>query len=561
MRNVLLLTKVFLKTGGNAFASDKKNKKKSAKVGNAILYALLLVCFFPLMFLVYQMVNLIYEPLKAINQEGTLMVLILSIVSITIFVFSMFSIASVLFFSKDIEYLLPMPFKPREITMAKFLYILLGEYLVEAIFLIPVFAVWVMHNDLGILFYVNAVIIFLITPVVPILLSAIIMMPIMRFSGLVKHKDIFTIFGSIIGIVFAIGINVVAQNTKGGSDSQLQAEMVKKVMQGKNGMIDYISTIFVNVKSSAKALVSEDIKMALINLLITLVIVAAALAIYMILSDVLYLKGAMNSSGSVSKKKKISSKEFEKGTAISSPTAALAKRELKLIFRTPIYLMNCAGSIIIMPLCFIPMMFSGNLMKQMPSITNLINSSDAAKVVTIIILYAVFAFMTSVSPSSATAISREGENIFISKYLPVSYKKQLDAKLIVSIGINFVGSVIVLIIGTILFKFNVVLIIYGLIFAVLITSFTSIIGLLIDVMRPKLSWNTEEQAVKQNINSMISFLISAVLLGSCTLPSIFLLDKVLWINALALIVLLVILNVSSYYILSTYGVKRFAVIE
>ena len=558
MHNILLLTKVFLKTGGNSFASDSNKKKKSAKIGNGLMYLLICICFLPLIGLIFTVLNNVYGSFKALNQEGYLMTFVLSSVSMVIFIFSMFSIASILFFSKDIEYLLPMPFKAREITIAKFLYILFGEYLISAFILIPAYAVWIINSNPGVMFYVAAVIVFLVTPIVPILLSAIIIMPIMRFSGLVKHKDAFTIVGSFIGIGFGVGINIFTQSVGKNANSP---GALQNILQSKNELINSIATIFVNVKSSTKAIVLSGSSEGIINLLILFVIIVAALGIYMVLSDALYLKGAMSSSGSVSKKKKISSEQFEKSTDTNSPLLALVKREIKIILRTPVYLMNCGSTVLLVPICCIPVFLSGNLFSQLGGLASTIASSESAQIITLMIIYAISAFTVAVAPASGTAISREGSSIYVSKYIPVDYKKQLDAKLIVSFSISAISLILILAIVEILLKLNAILFIASLLITLLISSFASIVALLIDVMKPKLSWNTEEQAVKQNFNPFFAFAISAVILALGILPTILLIDKGLWINILVILAILAAINVAAYYVLSNYGVKRFASIE
>lgn len=562
MRNILLLLNVLFKSGGNAFDTSKNNKShnKNKGIGNAALYVILFICFLPLTFVAYNCTNTLYEVFKPLNQEGYVMQLALTTVSVTIFVFSMFSIASVLFFSKDIEYFLPLPLKSREITMAKFLYILIGEYFIEAIFIIPTYVMWIINEAPGVLFYINAIIVFLVTPVIPILISSFIIMPVMRFSGFSKHKDMFTIIASLCGIGFAIGINIFVNSSV---SQKFDVNSITNMMNSKNGFMDVTSSIFVNVNISAKCLTDYNIGTCLVNMLLLLVIIACAIFIFSILSDALYLKGTMNSIGSFSKKKKITDKEFEKSTSGRKPIIALTLNEAKSIIRTPIYLMNCAGSLIFSPIFMAIIYFQISSDIEIDKIISLLNDNEFYRIVALVIIYGITVLLATISPPSGTSISREGSNLFISRYIPVDYFEQIKAKLIPSIVIDCLASYIIVLFTVIILKRDIIFIISSIIVATLIASYSSMVAILIDIMRPKLTWNTEEQAVKQNLNPFIAYIICLATLAPGAILTIVLglNGTSIYICELVMIATLVALNFIIYIILKGYGLKRFIDLE
>ncbi|WP_261830313.1 putative ABC transporter permease subunit [Inconstantimicrobium mannanitabidum] len=561
MRNILLLTKVLFKSGGNMGLGGKNSKKSSklSNVGGVFLYLLLALCFVPLGFAVFEMLDGMYQSLNAVNQGGYVIGLSFVMVSFIIFFFSIFSIAAVLFYSKDIGYLLPLPFKPREITLAKFLYILIGEYLIEALIVIPTYAVWVVNNGVTPLFIINAILVFLLTPVFPILVASIIIMPIMRFSSLSKHKDAFTVISSLMAIVVGLGINVFMNRTGSMLHGNKMA-MAQQILQTKNGMLSSISGLFINARLGAEALTGNTANQV-INVLLLLLIVALAVMLFVVLSDALYLKGAMSISDSASKKTKISNEEFDKSTNMNGQISTLVKREMKILMRTPVYLLNCVGTIIIMPICFVPMLFVNKGGINFSSVGASMQNNNVKQSIALLVVYGAITLFAGISPTASTAISREGSIFFVSKYIPVDYMKQIWAKLIPSIAINFLGTLIMAVGVTILLHISVDICLIALLIGLLISSFTAFLGILVDLIRPKLVWNGEEQAVKQNLNSFIGFIISCVLLGICAIPVVmFCLDS-MWLTAGAIIGILVVLNLIGYFIVSTYGVSRFKAIE
>ncbi|MCH5138958.1 transporter, partial [Clostridiaceae bacterium UIB06] len=79
-----------------------------------------------------------------------------------------------------------------------------------------------------------------------------------------------------------------------------------------------------------------------------------------------------------------------------------------------------------------------------------------------------------------------------------------------------IAMVVVLLVGFILVKPQVYLPIIILLFSLPAITFISIIGIIIDLNFPKLNWDNEVKAVKQNFNLVITLfigMISAVLIG------------------------------------------------
>jgi ABC-2 type transport system permease protein len=90
--------------------------------------------------------------------------------------------------------------------------------------------------------------------------------------------------------------------------------------------------------------------------------------------------------------------------------------------------------------------------------------------------------------------------------------------------------------------------------------FSAFAGILIDLNFPKLIWDNEQKAVKQNFNVVLNMLLSVVVVG-IPIFIIIALHFTLWITFLTLISVFVILDLLLYNILSTVGVRLFEKIE
>lgn len=125
-----------------------------------------------------------------------------------------------------------------------------------------------------------------------------------------------------------------------------------------------------------------------------------------------------------------------------------------------------------------------------------------------LILTALLMFISWVNPIIATAISREGGRMPIAKYIPVSPRTQLWAKLSVSLTIN--GAAILLMgiaVAALLGTHYLGAVLGAVVLANLFSLATGCIALTIDASRPILHWQTEQQVMKQNMNQMICMLV------------------------------------------------------
>ena len=84
------------------------------------MYIILFICCFPMVFVFYYMFDELIKVLAQIHQEGVMIGFGFQIANFVTFLFSIFLIPSVFYFSKDSETLLSLPIKPQTILASKF---------------------------------------------------------------------------------------------------------------------------------------------------------------------------------------------------------------------------------------------------------------------------------------------------------------------------------------------------------------------------------------------------------------------------------------------------------
>jgi ABC-2 type transport system permease protein len=554
MSRFLALTKVLFKsTGEGMFQKDKKKLPKTIA-----LMILMAVAFLPMVAMFVAMAATYYSTFVQMNQEGMILAIGVSAASLVIFVFGIFYVMSTFYFSSDIENLLPLPLKPSTILGAKFTVVLIYEYLTELVFLLPIMITFGVMSGAGIPYYLYSILIFLTLPIIPLVAAAFISMLIMRFAPFAKNKDAFSTIAGVFGLFIALGFNVVFQ--KFGANTQNPEALIQLMAQGNNSLINTISNIFPSGKLAVNALLFNGEIKGLVNILLFIIVTAALLLILLILGEALYFKGVIGISQAASKRKKLSTKELDENTVQSSALTSYLIKELRILFRTPAFFMNCVLMNFLFPLfLFIPFISQPDLLKSIGTVRVFLNSGNLPGYI-IAIVFGVMMFVSVASPTACTAISREGQNIFVCKYLPISYKKQIFAKILSAIMLNFVGLGLIIITIMVVLLPPITLLLQTIVLAILVTIFSAFSGILIDLSFPKLSWDTEQRAVKQNMNVIIEMLAGFALTG-LTIFGIVSLGLSLWVSFGILVAVYGIVDLVLYWIISTAGVNMFKKIQ
>lgn len=533
MNKLLILTKILIKNNDNPFESGFNKKRKLSMI------ILLTICFLPLALTFAASIISSYDILAKFNLQGMLLASTIASSCIVMIVFGFFYVMSIFYFSKDIDTLLPLPLKPYEILGAKLIVIILFEYFVELVTLLPTLAGFC-YKAGNAIFIIYGVIIFLTLPIIPIIICGLISMVIMAFTNLVKDKDRFKFLSGIFAIVLAVLFNIFIRKVSGPT-------ALITSLKDNSSVINNATRFFPTAKLATLSLLNSTTFLGLINLFIFLVVSVIALIIFVIAAQSLYFKGAIGMSESTSKGKRLSNNELNKSSIQSSKLKSYTIKELKLLLRTPAYLQNCIiGGVILPPIMLLIILFSnGSLSKSF----NLPMNNMFLTIATGILLVA-----TSFNMICSTAISREGEGFFVMKYLPISYKEQILAKVLLGILVSIIADILMLIVGSIVFKINLLMIVLLAIVSIVGIIFYSFLGIIIDLKFPKLDWDNEVKAVKQNFNGLLVFLALLVTSAITAIVSI-VLNLNLITTFIILLIVYFILSLLTYKLAMTKGIE------
>ena len=502
MDKVVKLTKIFLK---NSFSNMDERMGISTKSKNKILiYGILFLYFAGLIiFLGYNLL----DGLIAIHQETVFVGMILFMIFGLAIIQTIFSSINILYFTKDSEYILPLPLKPYQIILARTNVMLIAEYVI--IFLIG-FIPLVMYGILtgaGIVYYITTILAVVLIPILPVLLISMLVMFIMSFARLTKNRNRFQLFATLLVLAIIIALSI---STSGMKQDLTNEEMAQMVVQA-NGMIELVKGYVPTVDYLMEALTTNSLFTAIVEVLKTLGITIIGFIVYMLIAQKIYFKGLVGNlfgGGASNTNKKINQKEYKNSKLYKSYVG----KEFKNMARNPVFLMQCLIPAILIPIIMVVVVYAGLNSDGMglEQITQMLQQMPTNTFIIACVILGVIQFFTMFIYISITAISRDGENAVFIKYIPVPLYKQYMYKIIPNIIMNIVTIIITLGMAQYILHLPIVTIIALFIVATIMGLLQSIAMLIIDLKRPKLNWDSEYAVAKQNLNLIFPMLLGMV---------------------------------------------------
>lgn len=451
----------------------------------------------------------ITKQLQEINQAYTFTNILLLMNFFILFAKSVFESLNVLYFSKDLKVFLRMPIKPKNLLHSKMLNMIVSEYEMELIMLAIPMIVYGILTNVSLTFYIYMIAILLILPIIPILITSLVIAIIMRFTNKIKNKSK-VIYITLILTTLIVGVITSSFN----SQQDLSVSAVKNVILKANGVAETIADYFVLIKPIMNTLLNYDNIDGLKSLIIYAIenIICYVFVIWFM--SKIYLKGAIGAT--INSKKNTKSRDAEltiKDFKKKNKYRTYIAKELKTLVRTPIFCIECIIVPVLYPF-FIFFVIIG--MTEFASFVGLDLWGKIRNVAVepfgLAITLAVGQIFYMMNFTSIIAISRESQNAMITKFIPITLKKQFDLKIFLGMTFNMIASVLVTVFYYMCTNdWLVTIIIFVMLY--LINRMGEKFKLLIDLHKPQLVWDTEYTMMKQNTNVMYELFYSLIVGG------------------------------------------------
>ena len=511
----------------------KKNSKRS------FLIPLFIALY--LMFMVWGGANSLFEKFAPIGLNYVLLSLFVVGISFMTLIEGIYKTSSLIFNCKDDQLLLSLPIKRSTVLFIRVFKFYVFELLFNSIFLLPVMIAYIRWADsINYTYYITSIVMLLLLPIIPIVLSLIIGTITSSVTSKFKYKNAAQI---IISMILIIGIMYMSYNSE---------SLLNYLMKHATSMDEVITKIYYPAGAYAKLVTN----FRLLDLLVFIVVHIIIFAVTIFVLSKFYFKINSKLKGVVTTKKiKFDALVIKK----SSVYHALIKKELNTFFKIPVFIVNAGFALVLYIIAIIAITIRFDkvisIFANTPELnisTDLITNNLSILILALVLFVA---FMTSITNS---VISLEGRNINILKALPIKTKTILMSKiyssLVLTTPIVLLGELILFI----KFKISIIECLMLLILGILIPLVSHFIGILVNLKYPKLDAENSTEVVKQSASSFISVMMGMVLLLLSIMAILKLIGlvKAMWILLMALIIFIVI-DLILYLYLSKVGVKQF----
>ncbi len=509
MTNYLSLAKVFIRS----LSMTKPSTKKQMIVTKILLALVSLFIILPFVVVSGLFIYTVTNSLVEYNYETIGLEFMCILLCVFTFIFSFNVILNELYFTGDIENLLPLPLKPREIVGAKIASIFCAESLVQL--LVIFFSVIGFFFALGLSFknFLLGILGMITLPMIPIIYCSIISLLIMSFTRFIKNKETIR----KVGLVFVLAVLMLFVYFLGALQNFDLELYIEGFVNGDQTFLHVMRGIFPHINLFIDILVTGSIRSLLLYILVNIGFIVVLLG----LADVCYFKGVVGLSSKDTESKK-SSSNILNNIKVENPTNSYFKKEIFTLFRTSSYFLNCILINFIWPI------FVYVICKlKFPDLTlsklkNLVTSTDNNTLIIIFMfVIGVSILLPALNSIASSSFSREGKNFYFMKYIPMDYSSQVYVKLLVSFIIAFIGVNVFSLIFYLVIGLKVSTAFIFLIISFLAILFICSLGIIIDSINPKLVWDDELNALRENSNNFIvmgiSIFVFIVLAGLCYL--------------------------------------------
>jgi ABC-2 type transport system permease protein len=522
------------------------------------LFAFAFLSLLPSLYGLVLFIQSIFLALKPLGQERALLTLGVLAGQFFILLFGLYYVISAFYFSRDLEFLIPLPLKPFEVMASKFAVILVNEYLTVLVVVVPVLAGYGVLAKGGLPYWTNAVLVYLFLPVIPLAVVSILVVVLMRFVNISRKKDAVILIGSIILIVLGIGIQFIVGRPAHGTPD---ARAMTGFFTSPDSLLNLIGRRFPPSIWATKAIAGGFSAAGFLNLALFVGTSVLLFAGILVLSERLFYRGLVGLGEVSGRKRPLSAAQMaRKVSSGRHPVRAIFAREWRIMNRTPIFLLNGVLVVVIVPVVFVFMAGTGGRGDN----TAILKMMTTANPVTVILAAALFMTVCgSLNGTSSSTFSREGAQFWISRVIPVSPRDQVTAKFIHSYLVSIMGTVTASVVAVVILHLGPAPLAAAAALSLAAGVLLTAVGMMIDLARPLLDWTNPQKAIKQNLNVLFAMFADIGIL-----TGLFFVMKLLGrlgirgvLVLVVLFILLAALSAMSLRLLFAFAGKRYGEIE
>ena len=471
MKKVLGLVKIQIWAMlGSMFAIGQYKKKKSKALYAG--FGAFAIIMFAVSFIYAYSMGLVLKMYDSIELLPSIFV---ALTSIVVLFTSIFKVKGTLFGFKDYDMVMSLPVSNSKIVASRLILLYSINEVFVFIIMIPVMIAYGILVQPGVVFYIFSISMLLFIPLIPIVIASFLGTVVTYLSMRFRYSNVLYIVFTFLLLLTMITLPLFL-----GDSEEVLAQLSHMIAS-------QINRIYPLARLYSKA-VSDG------NIIALLIFVAVSVLVFLIFAFAVGKVFKRINTVIMTGRHKANYKLGELKS--SSPIKALYRKDLKRYFSSAVYVMNTGFGVVIMVLGAIALPFV-----DVSAVTAELNINAAGTIQDILPLFITFCIATSCT--TMASISIEGRNLWIVKSLPVSAVMIFTSKILVNLTILtpvFFSAILMGITMRIPFV-NWLLILMA---TVSCSVFMSLLGLVLNLSFPNLSWTNETVIVKQGTAAMIS---------------------------------------------------------
>lgn len=493
------------------FRTKPTESGKKSKAGTIVLFVVLAIVFVPVAIYIFigclGLGKYVSANLPQDTYAGIVGTLLLGVQGVTL-LFGFHGVLVNVFNCKDADKLLYLPIKGTTVFWAKFFVAYVNEAVAGALLLFVTVLPFGIGMGVGIGYYLTLLVALLLVPLLPMLVSTLLAMPLSMLSAKIgKNGAVKTVFNVLLYLaVMALYIWLMQQFGYGGNGDEniTDEEALKKIVAM---IVDHISAAIVYVHPDyimAKTFVATDWT-GLGDFALGLAEFAALFALLALISKAFYgkmLTLTVEGGGSSIQKNKKPLQIDKKSGVISQLIAS----DFKRVVRNPQMGFQAFAGMLIAPLIVVIFAIGFSTGNDIGvSLGEFIKQNGMIVGMSLMIYLTLLTAGTNVL--GLFPMSRENKSLYLLKTLPIPFEKVLLAKVLLATLVALVTDFITAILVVFVAGFNplsALLLMLGL----LAYGFGNMcLTTRMDLKSPKIGWSNFQTSLKNSKNSWIAMLL------------------------------------------------------
>ena len=473
------------------------------------------------------------------------------LISIFTMVFGINVIFNELYFSTDIDRLLPLPIRGREIAAAKFSAAYKMENVMQFILILSCTIGFGLSSDMPLWRWPIAILLGLTLSMIPMMYCAILGILLMAFTRVVKSRDtvrkISVIFMLVVFALMALALTTLKK-----------VDVDSWIVNAASQDIPFVRVM--NVVFFENALLVEFMNDGnVLSLLIYAVLHIAILAVFLLVADRFYIN-SVSRLGEGTHRSKHSAVHMDRALQKRDAFRSYIAKEWKILRRTPVFFTNCILITWIWPVFVVIAGVMTGMDMTPGAVRDRIGDGDTGFALgAMIAAFAAPFIMGAMNSLGSNAFSREGKHYEVLQFLPVPIRTQWNAKAAIGVMVTFLGTAPFFLFFGIYAGVPVLQILLYILITVAASVAVTYMGMLLDSVNPKLVWEDALSALRENYNTFFCMAIAigiAALIGGACVALHLLLDAPVTLLGCGVLVLTVLFDIFIYHRSMTRGIEN-----